>query len=629
MIFWAACPAAATLHGKESCLITRKTQQHVQLLEQRSGRRSQIGLLAVFALGGALQLFGLTGGADRWLLDQQFTLLRQFGLKPVAHDVVVVGIDKETVDRIPEPIALWHAYLGAFLRAASDGDAAAVGLDVILPDRSYDFLKTDLDRSLLKPLLAVSRKLPVVLGRTIDADGRPRPIWPPFVSVVGHDSTGFALVRPDPDGVVRRFDPDLGTGRDAAATLVTRMAQKLHLRVSAGLIDYTAGRPFEYLPLREVLQWADQGNSQALRRAFAGRPVLLGTVLPLEDRLRVPVPLADWEPGQYAVPGVLVHAQTLRSLMGPGLIRETPHSLQLAGIAVAALLWFLATTLPGAGLALAGFGLAALGISSWLLHTGWWMPAGGALATALLATGGRLSREAALQMIERRRLRRAFGGYVSPQIMREILEGRLDTTLGGRRCNVCIMFSDIRGFTTRSEKMSPERVIRLLNRYFDEMTAAVHTHGGTVDKFIGDGMMAFFGAPKPLTNPCRPALDAARDMLARLATLNSRLEAEGIVPIRIGIGLCVGEAVIGHVGSESRHEYTAIGDVVNVASRLEGLTKELGYPVVCAAPVAQALPDESFAALGERPVKGHTPVQVFGWPGNSEPPSSPSPNLSS
>jgi adenylate cyclase len=616
------------LPSKESHLITRKPQQDTPLSEHGSGRRIYIGLLLVFVSGSTLQLLGLTGGADRWLLDQQFALLRQLGVKSVAHDVVVVGIDQDTVDRIPEPIALWHAHLGNFLQAASDGDAAAVGLDVILPDRSYDFLKAGQDRSLLKPLLAVSRKLPVVLGRTVDADGKPRPIWPPFVSIAGRDSIGFALVRPDPDGVVRRFDPDLGTGQDAAATLVTRIAQRLHLPVSAGLIDYTVGTPFEYLPLSEVLQWAEQGNSQALRRAFAGRPVLLGTVLPLEDRLRVPVPLAGWEPGQYSVPGVLVHAQTLRSLMGPGLIRETPYSVRLAGIAVAALLWFLGATLPSAGFALAGFGLAALGLSSWLLHTGWWMPAGGALATALLATGGRISQEAALQMIERRRLRRAFGGYVSPQIMQEILAGRLDASLGGRRCHVCIMFSDIRAFTTRSEEMSPERVIRLLNRYFDEMTAAVHAHGGTIDKFIGDGMMAFFGAPKPLPNPCRPALDAARDMLARLENLNRQLEAEGVVPIRIGIGLCVGEAVIGHVGSESRHEYTAIGDVVNVASRLEGLTKELGYPVVCAAPVAQALPDESFAPLGERPVKGHTPVQVFGWPRVSAPTDNLSPNLS-
>jgi adenylate cyclase len=582
----------------------------------------------VLALGTALQLFGLTAGADRWLLDQQFMLLRLLDSRPVVHDVVVVGIDQKTVDQIPEPIALWHAYLGAFLRAAADGDATAVGLDVILPDRSYDFLKAGLDRSLLKPLLAVSRKLPVVLGRTIDTSGKPHPIWPPFVSVAGRDSTGFALVRPDPDGVVRRFDPNLGTGQDAAATLVTRMAQGLHLRVSAGLIDYTVGKPFAYLPVDKVLQWAEQGNSAALRRAFAGRPVLLGTVLPMEDRLRVPVPLAGWEPGEYAVPGVLIHAQTLRSLMGPGLIKETPDSTQVAGSALAALLWFLGATVSGASFALAGFALACLGVSIGLLHTGWWMPIAGTLAMAVLASAGRVSREAALQMIERRRLRRAFGGYVSPQIMEEILQGRLQVGLGGRRRHVCIMFSDIRGFTTRSEEMSPEQVIRLLNRYFDEMTATVHAHGGTVDKFIGDGMMAFFGAPKPAANPCRQALDAAADMLARLQALNARLEAEGTAPIRIGIGLCVGEAVIGHVGSESRHEYTAIGDVVNVASRLEGLTKDLGYPLVCAAPVAKALPDESFVPLGERPVKGHTPVQVFGWPASPEPSSPPSPKVS-
>jgi len=127
--------------------------------------------------------------------------------------------------------------------------------------------------------------------------------------------------------------------------------------------------------------------------------------------------------------------------------------------------------------------------------------------------------------------------------------------------------------------------------------------------------MAFFNAPKPLENPCEQALEAARDMLARLAALNRALAAEGIEPIAIGVGLHVGDAIVGHVGSRARHEYTAIGDVVNVASRLEGLTKEVGYPLVCTREVVDAIGDKSgFVLLGPKPVKGHTPVEVFGWP---------------
>jgi adenylate cyclase len=159
-------------------------------------------------------------------------------------------------------------------------------------------------------------------------------------------------------------------------------------------------------------------------------------------------------------------------------------------------------------------------------------------------------------------------------------------------------------------------VISLLNRYFEEVTAVIHQHGVTIDKFLGDGVMAFFGAPKDLDDPCVPAFAAARELLGKVATLNQALAAEGLSPIEIGIGLHAGEAVVGHIGSTARHEYTAIGDTVNVASRLEGVTKEVGFPLVCSRAVADAIGGdgvEGLRALGARPIKGHQPVEVFGW----------------
>ena len=231
-----------------------------------------------------------------------------------------------------------------------------------------------------------------------------------------------------------------------------------------------------------------------------------------------------------------------------------------------------------------------------------------------LAFASRLSWDAALQLREKKRMHSAFGSYVSPQIMTEIVAGRLQPGLGGERRSLCVMFVDIRDFTTRSEGMLPEQLIALLNRYFSEMTQAIHRNGGTLDKFIGDGIMAFFGAPQVLDCPERNALEAAQEMLLRLQRLNERLKTEGIVPIRIGIGLHIGDAIVGHVGSESRHEYTAIGDAVNVASRLEGLSKTVGYPVVCSAEVVAGVGNiDHFVDLGEHPVKGHTAVKVFGW----------------
>jgi len=179
---------------------------------------------------------------------------------------------------------------------------------------------------------------------------------------------------------------------------------------------------------------------------------------------------------------------------------------------------------------------------------------------------------------------------------------------------VCVMFSDIRGYTTRSERMTPEQIIQFLNRYFERVVALVHERGGSVVSFMGDGIMAVFGAPKPLDNPCREAFETARGMLALVAQLNDQLRAEGELPVEIGIGLNAGEAVTGHVGSSTRHDYTAIGDVTNVASRVEGLTKEAGYHVVVTRAVADLLGQETgLVPLGPMAIKGHTPVEVHGY----------------
>jgi class 3 adenylate cyclase len=126
-------------------------------------------------------------------------------------------------------------------------------------------------------------------------------------------------------------------------------------------------------------------------------------------------------------------------------------------------------------------------------------------------------------------------------------------------------------------------------------------------------MMAFFGAPNKLQSPEKSALSAAQDMLAALQELNRNLHKENIAPLQIGVGLHSGDAVIGYIGSEERHEYTAIGDTVNIASRLEGLCKQLHYPIICSAALVNRLDDASMLdMLGEHPVKGHSPIMVYG-----------------
>ena len=179
---------------------------------------------------------------------------------------------------------------------------------------------------------------------------------------------------------------------------------------------------------------------------------------------------------------------------------------------------------------------------------------------------------------ERDHLKTTMGKYMTASVMTHLLGGRVH--LGGETLNVTILFSDIRSFTTISEKMNAQELVGLLNEYFTEMVGIVMDADGVVDKYIGDAIMAVFGAPVPKSDDPVRAVTAAVRMRQALQNLNVRLAARGAPPLRTGIGIHTGEVVAGNIGSERRMEYTVIGDAVNLASRLESNTKELGVSVL-------------------------------------------------
>jgi adenylate cyclase len=216
-------------------------------------------------------------------------------------------------------------------------------------------------------------------------------------------------------------------------------------------------------------------------------------------------------------------------------------------------------------------------------------------------------------LAERDRVRDLLGKVVSPEIASQLLHSELQ--LGGEEREVTILFSDLRDFTALSEKLPPAEVLTLLNRYLDRMSAVIEKHGGVIDKYIGDAIMALFGAPVAAPDSARRALAAAREMQAALATLNEELAAEGRPTLALGIGINTGRVVAGNMGSKTRLNYTVIGDGVNLAARLEALTKEPAYGahiIVSAATAAAAAAVPPLRALGPVTVKGRSePVQIF------------------
>lgn len=570
------------------------------------------GFAIILAVGLALHLNQLLNPLELFVLDRQFTLLREHP-QPLANDVVVVGLDEASFKQFREPFALWHPHLGKFFQAMASVQPSVVGMDVVLPDHSYQFLVPGYDQALLQGLIAMRGNVPVVLSQSLDDQGGVRTIFPPFVAVAGADSVAFSLVCLDRDGVPRRLEGKGCANQVRGKTLSEVMSSRLGVKHAwSGMIDYSLGAAIQYVPFTQVLDWYERGDTAQLSRIFHDKPVLLGVILPFSDRLQLPVALASWEPGNRRLPGVLIHAQALRSMLNRGAVTTTHAGLLLALALLPAGFWWGRSTWMKAAIVMA-FSISLLVISTLRLWQGQYLPPVDAIALGWIAFAGRATFDSLRQFKERRFLKQALGGHVSPVVMHEILAGHVH--LGeGHRQNVCVLFADIRGFTTRSEHTPPEEIITLLNGYFTEMTEAIHKHGGVVDKFIGDGLMAFFGAPLTLEHPERNALEAAQEMLIRLHRFNQSLHERGVAPIAIGIGLHAGEAVLGYIGSSARNEYTAIGDTVNAASRLEGMTKELGYPVICSAAVANALaPANELIDLGEQSVRGHAAMHLFGW----------------
>jgi adenylate cyclase len=211
----------------------------------------------------------------------------------------------------------------------------------------------------------------------------------------------------------------------------------------------------------------------------------------------------------------------------------------------------------------------------------------------------------AIGLREREKLRETFGKVVDPRV-RDIL---MNSYIEGEIVNATVLFLDVRGFTALSEGRDPRWVVRLLNRLFDTVTRTIEAHDGLVNKFIGDAVLAVFGAPIAITNHSIKTTEAAFDLLKNLEKLNAELRVEGEPLLKVGIGVHTGKVLAGRIGGQGRMEYTVIGDAVNVASRLESITKEMGVSLLISQPVWDGLNSElqsKFQSLGKVSIRGRT-----------------------
>jgi adenylate cyclase len=583
-------------------------------------------LLAMAMLSGCGQVATL----DDALFDAQARLIRatRAGAAGATDpEVVIVGIDEATLERAGVPLALMHGLLGQALEAISGARARAIAIDLVLPERSFDHLVPGSDAALIRGLSLAGRRTPVVFVLEPDETGRLRAPFAPFAAAVGEHGLVTAQLPVDRDGVVRRFDPRLSA--PGMRTLAGEIASRLGRAAGAaesGWIDYTRGAAFSYVPLIDVAEPPDgSGRAAALQALFEGKVVVIGSVLPYVDRVAQPVSLLAWEYPKTAPPAVVIHAQLLRSVLGRGLIRPLPGWVVFAAALVLASIAWVARI--GWRWTVLGLAAAASLLLAALLHAyGWRLQLAGPYLAGLCAVALRTSLDVTSARRERARLVRTFGGYVSPQVLEAIVRGRLGVGTGRR--DMAFLFADLRGFTAWSEATEPQRVFVVLNRYFAAVTPFIHRHGGTIDNFRGDGLMVLFGAPEPHAQPCGAAFAAARDIVRHGRRLLASIPGAAQARLDLAVGIAFGEAVYGDLGSGERKDFTAIGDAVNVAARLQDLSKSLGFPVLMTMAVFERLggaaasdtapqeaqPDDATVRpLGEVALRGHSPVSIAGW----------------
>ncbi|HEX8835288.1 MAG TPA: adenylate/guanylate cyclase domain-containing protein, partial [Abditibacteriaceae bacterium] len=294
------------------------------------------------------------------------------------------------------------------------------------------------------------------------------------------------------------------------------------------------------------------------------------------------VPLATMQQGRRTnlMPGIEIHANIVHTLLGGKNIRGTPHLttwllILLAALVAAPLSWVprVGLVVPTLFLLLGGWALlcllafrqydvllpaVAVGLTLLAVQT--------ALTSARLWHEGR----------HKKWVEEAFGRYVSPSVLQHLQNAPDAMELGGKRQDVTVLFSDIRGFTQLSEHLEPEQVTRFLNNYLEKMVRIIFANGGTVDKFMGDGIMVIYNWPVEQPDHAMRALRSAVQMQREVEASASEWSALGMPPIHIGVGIHTGPAVLGNIGSSQRMEQTAIGDTINVASRIEGLCKTVG-----------------------------------------------------
>jgi len=577
-------------------------------------RRRLLAAAALVAAAAALAAGpgGLLERAELATVDGRFELR---GERPPPGDVVVVGIDDVTFDELRMRFPFdRRVFARALRRIAADGPRVIV-YDVQFTEASGDRPR---DIAADNALILAARRAGNVVFSSTETDGRGG------TNVFGgregqryaRARVGNGLLPEGPAGVLRRVRYEIEGLKSLPVVAVERAGRRVDraaLGAEGAWIDFAG--PAGHLR-RVPFSRAVRGRFRP--GTFRDRIVVIGATAPsLQDRHPV-----SW-PGPE-MPGPEIQANAIDTLLRGQPLRSVPAWLDaLLAVALALLAPLASLRLrPAVALGLAAAAAAAYAAGVQLAFAGGWIVAAVAPLLGLaVGTAGAVAAHALAASVERARVRELFARFVPDAVVSELLDrsdGR-PLRLGGVRLVCTVMFSDLRGFTAWAEQREPEVVLEVLNRYLSAMSDAVLDHGGTLVAYMGDGVMAVFGAPIASDDHADRALAAARAMLARLDEFNGWLRERGLGDgFEMGIGLNTGGVMSGNVGSERRLEYAAVGDTTNTAARLEALTKRTPHPLLLSGATYEALaaPPEDLVFVDDVELRGRqTRLPVWGLAG--------------
>jgi adenylate cyclase len=575
---------------------------------REAGRKHLAGILAGVAVVVLVQ-FSLLDTLEFWSLSQLFEWR---GPRQPTLPVVIVTVDESTFAELNQQWPFPRALHGELLMKIAEGKPHAIGVDLIFDTPSA---RGAADDEALGAAVAYAGN--VVLAAAITDDVQPFYVRTTLNAPVPAVREGAAAVAPvnmppDPDSHVRRvpqwmtLDAERIPGFDAQ---LYRLAAKAGIAVAplperrSVLINFRGGpRTYPWVSYYRVVR----GEIPA--GYWKDKIVLVG---PTSEILHDQFTTAFARGGD--MPGVEIHANALETLARGNPIREIPQPVPTVMAVVAGLFGCaLVVRLHAFRALLAVTGLwvvLTLAAFAGFLIADVWMRGMAGTVALVLGYGATVVQHFVREQRERRRLSQFFSPDVVRAVVRQKDEGSLSTT----RRLVTVLFSDIRGFTSISEKLEPEQVAEMLREYLTEMTEIVFRHGGTVDKYIGDCVMALYNVPFEDPEHAVKAVRTGLEFQERTLAVSKRWEEKLGIAIRNGVGINTGDAVVGTLGSKQRLEYTAIGDTINLGARLESITKDYKTNIIISESTYELVKGQFVTKeLGEVTVKGKThPVKIY------------------